>query len=52
LHGTPSLEFAAGPVAALTAGAWVLMVETGVSGVQRGTMQAGAIVVGGVGATY
>jgi hypothetical protein len=52
LHGTPSLEFTAGPVAALTAGSWVLTIETGVSGVRRGVLQTGAVVVSGVGATY
>jgi hypothetical protein len=51
-HGTPSLEFTAGPVAALTTRSWALLVATGVSGVRRGTLQTGPIVLGSVGAVF
>ncbi len=51
-HGTPSLEFTLGPVAALTTRSWALLVATGVSGVRRETLQTGAIVIGGVGTVF
>ena len=47
--GVPELEFTAGPVAALTAGLWGLLVESGVNAVRQGTLRTGAIVVGGGG---
>ena len=51
-HGTPSMEFVAGPVAALMIGPAALVLEAGVSGVRRGTLDTGLLTIGSVGAAF
>jgi hypothetical protein len=51
-HGTPSMEFTAGPAASYVAGPLSLTLEAGVSGAQLMRFQAGAFALGGVGAVF
>jgi hypothetical protein len=51
-HGTPSLEIMAGPVAALMIGPVAVVLETGVSGVRRGSMETGLLTIGSLGAAF
>jgi len=51
-HGTPSLEYMAGPVAAYTLGPWALTLEAGLSGVRTDSLHNGLATLGGVGAVF
>ena len=51
-HGTPSFEYAAGPVATCAFGPLALFVETGIAGAQLARLQNGLLALGGVGALF
>ena len=52
IHGTPSLDYMAGPVVAFTLGPWALTVEGAASGIRTDTMHNGVAAVGGLGAVF
>ena len=51
-HGTPSLEYAVGPVATCAFGPLALFVETGIAGAQLKRFQNGLLALGGLGAVF
>ena len=52
VHGTPSYEFMAGPVAGVVIGPVAVSFQAGVSGVDRQQLQIGLATLGTVGATF
>jgi hypothetical protein len=52
VHGTASMTYTAGTIAAYTLGPWALMLETGITGRRTDHLHNGFVTLGGVGAVF
>ena len=52
LHGTPSMTYTAGGLAAYSLGTWALMLETGITGRRVDDLETGFVTLGGMGAVF
>jgi hypothetical protein len=52
LHGTPSMTYTAGVLAAYALGPWALMLETGITGRRTDHLDTGFVTLGGAGAVF